>query len=225
MVEVSYFQPFDLGSSPSGRNMLPMAAPRPGPVPSAWAAPRKLEGRTSASSWEGPGSPARGRLELGWTTVDHSSLECSVAGLHPRLEALPRASPAARGNASSTRAPARGLEHHPRLEPLPQAPRARQLTSSRCLELGRTTPSRSASSWALPAARGAASSTSPLTRGSRQVRRLCPGLEALPRAPARAGQLTSDHPSSSWGGPRLTTPARGASSWALFWLGGLTTLS
>ncbi|KAK4441649.1 hypothetical protein Salat_0499800 [Sesamum alatum] len=175
-----------------------MAASRPGPVTSARAAPRKLEGRTSASSWADPGSPARGRLELGWTTVDHPSLELGsspaqgasswggppssrqvpLAGLYPRLEALPRApARSSRHLAGSTRGSRHYLEHQPANHPC------------------------------------TASSTSPRTRGSRQVpragvvRRLCLGLEAVPRAPAR-------EPPSSRQCLELGSSPATASSWA-----------
>ncbi|KAK4427163.1 hypothetical protein Salat_1485200 [Sesamum alatum] len=115
-----------------------------------------------------------------------SSRHCSA---REQLEALPRAPAPARGRC---------------LEP-PALPGARGTTSSR-----------------RPADHPCtASSTSPRTRGSRHVpragvvRRLCPGLETVPRASSRTAQLELGR----------TTPARGASSWALFWLGGLITLS
>ncbi|KAK4423068.1 hypothetical protein Salat_1889400 [Sesamum alatum] len=121
----------------------------------------------------------------------------------------------ARGTASSTSpGSARGSRHY--LEPPARGP------PMHCLEHQPADPrlEAGASSWggspALPGARGSASTTSSRT------------------AQLELGQLTSDRlelgsapaqGDSSWGGPRRTTPARGASSWALFWLGGLTTLS
>ncbi|KAK4431099.1 hypothetical protein Salat_0871900 [Sesamum alatum] len=153
----------------------------------------------------------------------------AISSPWPRLDLVPGPRPGP-PHASSRGAPLprSGADHPTRgrcLEPggSPALPGARGTTSStsprttHALEAG-------ASSWggspALPGARSSTSSTSSRTAQ----------LEEMPRA----GQLTSDRlelgsasaqGDSSWGGPRRTTPARGASSWALFWLGGLTTLS
>ncbi|KAK4421582.1 hypothetical protein Salat_2108800 [Sesamum alatum] len=126
-----------------------MAAPRSGPVTSAWAAPRKLEGRTSASSWADPVRPNLGG---------------------PRF--------------TSSR-PSRARADHGG----PPEPRARQLTSSRCLELGSARGSRhqpaNHPSWALPAARGRCLELGWLA-GSARGSRHC-----LKHQPA-------DRPASSW---------------------------